>query len=47
MGTDRVKEMLDFYGTDIMLLIGGSLLAARDRLTEVTAAFVEAVKAYR
>jgi ribulose-bisphosphate carboxylase large chain len=46
MGTDRVKEMLDFYGTDIMLLIGGSLLAARDRLTEATAAFVDAVKAY-
>jgi S-methyl-5-thioribulose 1-phosphate isomerase len=46
MSTDRVQEMLDFYGTDIMLLIGGGLLAARDRLTEATAAFVEAVKAY-
>jgi S-methyl-5-thioribulose 1-phosphate isomerase len=46
MSINRVKEMLDFYGTDIMLLIGGSLLAARDRLTEATAAFVEAVKVY-
>jgi ribulose-bisphosphate carboxylase large chain len=46
MTTDRVREMLDFYGADIMLLIGGGLLSARDRLTEATAAFVEAVKAY-
>jgi len=46
MSTDRVGEMLDFYGTDIMLLIGGGLLAERDRLTEATAAFVEAVKAH-
>jgi len=46
MSTDRVREMLDFYGADIMLLIGGGLLSARDRLTDVTAAFVEAVKAY-
>jgi ribulose-bisphosphate carboxylase large chain len=46
MSTDRVGEMLDFYGADIMLLIGGGLLAARERLTEATAAFVEAVKAH-
>jgi S-methyl-5-thioribulose 1-phosphate isomerase len=46
MSTDRVREMLDFYGADIMLLIGGGLLSARERLTEVTAAFVEAVKGY-
>jgi ribulose-bisphosphate carboxylase large chain len=46
MSTDRVREMLDFYGADIMLLIGGGLLSARERLTDVTAAFVEAVKAY-
>jgi len=46
MSTDRVHEMLEFYGTDIMLLIGGGLLAARERLTEATAAFVEAVKAH-
>jgi len=43
MTLDRVPEMLDFYGPDAMLLIGGSLLAARERLTEVTAAFTRAV----
>lgn len=36
----RVPEVLDFYGDDIMLLIGGNLLAERERLTEATAAFV-------
>ena len=39
----RVPELLDFYGPDTMLLIGGSLLAAHERLTEETAAFVHAV----
>jgi ribulose-bisphosphate carboxylase large chain len=43
----RVPEMLDFYGADIMLLIGGGLLAARERLAEETAAFVAAVTQYR
>ena len=43
----RVPEMLDFYGADIMLLIGGGLLAARERLTDETAAFVAAVENYR
>ena len=47
MTTDRVREMLDFYGADIMLLIGGGLLSARDRLVEETAAFVTAVKNHR
>jgi len=42
----RVPDMLDFYGADIMLLIGGGLLAARERLTEETAAFVAAVRQY-
>ena len=27
-GSERVDEMLDFYGADIMLLIGGALLSA-------------------
>jgi ribulose-bisphosphate carboxylase large chain len=27
----RVPEMLDFYGPDVMLLIGGSLLAGGER----------------
>lgn len=43
MTVERVPEMLDFYGTDVMLLIGGGLLAARERLTEETAAFVRRV----
>ncbi len=47
MTTDRVAEMLDFYGSEVMLLIGGSLLEARERLTETTAAFVAEVKGYR
>ncbi len=43
----RVPEMLDFYGAEAMLLIGGSLLAARERLTAETAAFVRAVAWHR
>jgi ribulose-bisphosphate carboxylase large chain len=46
MTTDRVREMLDFYGTDVMLLIGGALLEARERLEEATAAFVAEVHGY-
>ena len=33
MTIDRVGEMLDFYGSEVMLLIGGALLEARERLT--------------
>jgi ribulose-bisphosphate carboxylase large chain len=47
MTVGRVREMLDFYGPDIMLLIGGNLLAARERLVEETKAFVGAVLEYR
>lgn len=47
MTTQRVGEMLDFYGADVMLLIGGALLEAREKLTEETAAFVSAVKRHR
>jgi ribulose-bisphosphate carboxylase large chain len=42
----RVPEILDFYGPDTMLLIGGSLLMARERLTEETAAFTSQVAAH-
>lgn len=42
---DRVPELLTFYGTDCMLLIGGSLYQAGDRLIEVTRALVERVAA--
>ncbi len=45
MTLDRVPEMLDFYGRDAMLLIGGSLLAAGEHLTATAAAFARAVAA--
>jgi ribulose-bisphosphate carboxylase large chain len=44
MTPDRVPEMLDFYGSEVMLLIGGGLLAARERLTEATLAFTSSVE---
>jgi len=47
MTLERTAEMLDFYGSEVMLLIGGALLAARERLTEETAAFVAKVKGHR
>jgi ribulose-bisphosphate carboxylase large chain len=46
MTTARVGEMLDFYGADVMLLIGGALLEAREHLREATAAFVAEVHRY-
>lgn len=46
MTLDRVPEMLDFYGRDAMLLIGGGLLAAGEGLTEETAAFAQLVARY-
>lgn len=46
MTLQRVPELLDFYGADAMLLIGGNLLAARERLTEETTAFTRAVAAH-
>ena len=39
----RVPEMLDFYGPDVMLQIGGSLLAAREGLTGETRTFARLV----
>ena len=47
MSRERIGEMLDFYGVDIMLLIGGALLEAGPRLTEATAAFITEVQSYR
>lgn len=43
MSLDRVPDVLDFYGRDVMLLIGGALLLARDQLAEATTAFTSAV----
>ncbi len=40
---DRLPELLDFYGPDTMLLIGGNLLLAKDRITEASSAFAAAV----
>jgi ribulose-bisphosphate carboxylase large chain len=47
MTVERVPEMLDFYGRDVMLLIGGNLLVARERLTEETGIFTRAVAEHR
>ncbi len=46
MTLDRVPEMLTFYGPDVMLLIGGALLSAGDRLTEQTHLFTEEVRRF-
>jgi ribulose-bisphosphate carboxylase large chain len=43
MSVERAPEIVRAYGNDTMLLIGGSLLAAGDRLGERTRAFVDAV----
>ncbi|MBB5048187.1 ribulose-bisphosphate carboxylase large chain [Rhodopseudomonas rhenobacensis] len=42
----RVNELLQFYGQDVMLLIGGSLLAAREQLTEQASRFVDRVASH-
>ena len=39
----RVPEMLQFYGRDVMLLIGGDLLSAGARLADEAAKFQDAV----
>jgi ribulose-bisphosphate carboxylase large chain len=43
MSVERVPELLGEYGRDTVLLIGGSLLVARDQLFERACAFVRAV----
>jgi ribulose-bisphosphate carboxylase large chain len=47
MTRDRVPEMLDFYGIDVMLLIGGALLETGAGLVEATTGFVTEVRSYR
>jgi ribulose-bisphosphate carboxylase large chain len=39
----RIAEKLEFYGPETMLLVGGGLLLARERLAEETLAFTRAV----
>jgi ribulose-bisphosphate carboxylase large chain len=43
---NRVTELLDFYGSDTMLLVGGNLLMAGDRISDESAAFAKAVASY-
>lgn len=43
MTLERLPELLDFYGPRCMILIGGALLSAQERLTSEAAAFVEQV----
>jgi ribulose-bisphosphate carboxylase large chain len=43
MTIDRVPEMLECYGADTMLLIGGGLLSAGEKLLERAKEFVRAV----
>lgn len=45
MSVERVPELLNDYGQDAMLLIGGALLTAREHLAARSRAFVEAVAA--
>jgi len=44
MTVERVPEMIERYGDDAMLLIGGGLLAARERLLDRAREFVAAVR---
>lgn len=44
MSVERVDEIVEFYGRDCMLLVGGSLYLAGPRLLERTRAFVEDVQ---
>jgi ribulose-bisphosphate carboxylase large chain len=46
MTLERTGEILDFYGRDTMLLIGGNLLLAGERITQETERFVRAVGDY-
>lgn len=45
MTVERVPELVDFYGSDTMLLIGGSLYEAGEALLERSRAFVDSVRA--
>jgi ribulose-bisphosphate carboxylase large chain len=45
MTLDRLPEIFKFYGSEMMILIGGGLLAAGDRLTEQTTFFSAQVQA--
>ncbi len=44
MSVERVPEILEFYGNDTILLIGGSILQFQDDIVSRSKAFVDAVK---
>lgn len=44
MTLQRVPEMLDFYGSDVMVLIGGALLMAREAIAREAARIVDVVR---
>ena len=44
MTVERVPEMVADYGRDTMLLVGGGLLVAKERLLERAREFVAAVR---
>lgn len=44
MNADRAEELVQFFGRDSILLVGGSLLEAGDDLREKTARFTESVR---
>ena len=46
MTPERVGEMLDFYGPDVMVLIGGGLLMHSERVTRATREFTATVAAH-
>jgi ribulose-bisphosphate carboxylase large chain len=46
MSLDRVDEILNAYGRDCLLLIGGSLLADRAHITKTARAFTDRVAAH-
>jgi len=43
LSVERVPEVVHFYGNDVMLLVGGALLAAGERLPARTREFVDLV----
>jgi len=47
MTVERVDEMVSAYGADTMLLIGGGLLTAREKLFDKAREFVRKVAAHR
>jgi len=47
MELKRVPELLNFFGTGVILLIGGSLLSAKENITAETAKFCDAVRSFQ